>query len=463
MAALALTINGETEQIEETDDTRQQAMRRYWQAKQRGDATARLVRLEDLDAANDPIACPPDDDDDPPPAAPARVLPLPDSTVQGGTVSEIARSRIRLQDKWLDEAGFALAPPIYAPGTRVLPVGDANFRTERRRVEALPPFPGAASAIVAAIREERRCDLPLALHHLSMTEKGTLMAGDQEFALEHGAFLQLALQAGFGMGARYLSERCDAPLRAQNVNAQLEKLPGKTVVLRTRVSEPGAPASTFAVVSPRYAPCDADEVLTAVTPSLMDARAEVVYDGSGVRATALFMPDRVVDLAAGDIFKVGVRVAAEDTGRGRVRIAAVAWRNRCLNLLVIDEGEVETVSEVHRGNGARILAAVKDGVEAARAKVSRFLDAWGHARSVRVDPEQVLREWVEHKRVGTGSERTRDVVVEALLTAWHKEPGDTLADAVNAVSRAAHEEPTFGLDFRELLERQAARLVLVPR
>lgn len=446
---LALTTHGLTEHLPEAD--KDDAMRRFWDARRQGDTTANLVRIEELVSANS--AMPDDPDDDPPPAAPATA----------GAVSPLAIARIRRDEAWLAEAGFALKPPIYAPGTRVLPVGDANFATERRRVEGLPPFTGAAGAVVTAVALENRRDVAVLLSSVAMNENGNLEVGGVEYAVEHSAFLQLALHTGFGMGARYLVERCSSDLRARNVNHQLAKHTDKTLVFRTRAERGEDRRRIFATVTKGYAACDTDQVLDSVAPSLADARAELVYDGVGVTATALFMPDHIVDLAAGDVFKAGVRVRTDDTGRGRVKIAAVLWRNRCLNLLIIDEGEVETVSEVHRGDPGRILAAVRQGVEAARGKVAHFLDAWGHARTVKIDPMETIRRWVAEKKVTPQSEKLRDQLVESLLCAWQREPGDTLADAVNAVSRAAHETPSFSMDYREQLERQAARLVLVPR
>jgi hypothetical protein len=446
---LALTLYGATEHLPEDDQDA--AMRRYWDAKQAGDATARLVRIEDLVAANGPPPTPnptPDPDDDPPPSAP-------------GAVSGLAFARIRRDEAWLADAGFALRPPVYAPGTRVLPVGDANFRTERQRVEGLPPFPGAAAAVEGTIRLENRADVSASVRDVAMNDYGNLVVGETEYALEHGAFLQLALHLQIGMGARYLVERCDRELRAENVNHQLRKFPDKALVFRTRAGPEDEPRRIYATVTRGYTPVDTDAVLKTVLPCLTDARAELVYDGSGMTATALFMPDHVVDLAAGDIFKAGVRIRTDDTGRGRVRIAAVVWRNLCLNLLIIDEGEVETVSEVHRGDPARILAAVALGVEAARAKIATFLDAWGHARTVKVHPTETIRQWVATKKLTPRTDKERDHLVDVILGAWEHEPGNTLADAVNAVSRAAHETPSFPMDFREQLERQAARLVLV--
>jgi len=178
------------------------------------------------------------------------------------------------------------------------------------------------------------------------------------------------------------------------------------------------------------------------------------------------MPDQVQDLAAGDIFKTGVRIETDDTGRGRIRVTGVAFRNMCLNLIIIEEGEVETVNLVHRGDPDRILEVVRGGVAQARAKVSAFLEAWGYARTVKVDVEEVLKQLVLERKIqvkGVRSAEERDAVVEVLLTAWRAEPGNTLADAANAVSRAAHEHPLWDVAVREELERQAARLVLVPR
>lgn len=446
MPMLALTIQGQTEYLPE--DQKDDAMRRYWYAFQQGDATAVLKRVDDVAPANGPMpGLPEDPDDEPPPTAPS-------------AVSKVAEERVSLQETWLTKAGFALAPPLYAPGTRVHPLGDRNFRIERQRVEALPPFRGAASAVMATVAHEHRRNVSAPLRELALTESGTLIVRGEEVSLEVGAFYQLAFHAGFGMGARYLAEKCDRGLRAENVNRQLQKHPDKLVTLRLRKTEEALPQA-FATVTPTYAVADTDAALQVAAPFLEDARAEVYYDGTGVRATALWMPDQVVDLAAGDIFKAGVRIETDDTGRGRIRVSAVVWRNRCLNLLIIGQGTVETVSQVHRGSSTKILDAVRSGVDVARAKVGDFLTAWGKARSLKTDPERLIRMWVEEKELQVPGERDPDAIVEALLAAYRKEPGDTYADAVNAVTRAAHENPLWGVNIREELERQAARLVYV--
>jgi len=435
---LALTINGATENV--ADDSKEEAMKRYWEARQQGDRSARLVVVEK----------PPETDPDPPPCPTAP-----------GVISKVAVERLERQEEWLKTAGFQVPPPIYAPGTRVKPLGDRNFKLERQRVEDMPRFPDAANRVIQAIANERRADLRVELGDIRMGVDGTILVDDQELGLEVDAFQQLAVTAGFGMGTKYLTTACDAKLRAVNVNEQLDGR-RREAVLRVREDGEGQ-RSVYAIVTPTYSVVDTDHVLQEVADELKDAHTELVYDGNGIKATALFMPDEVVDLAAGDIFKVGVRIETDDTGRGRVRVTAVVFRNRCLNLILIGEGAVETVSAVHKGDREKILTTVKEGVTKAREAVGPFLEAWGHARTVVVDIPATFRAWVEEKKISARGAKERDQVVEVLLAAWHKEPGNTLADAVNAATRAAHEAEGFGADWAEEIEKLAARAILVPR
>lgn len=60
------------------------------------------------------------------------------------------------------------------------------------------------------------------------------------------------------------------------------------------------------------------------------------------------------------------------------------------------------------------MEAVRDGVGKAREKVGAFLEPWGHARTVKVAPEALLRSWVEDKRLRPWAGQERDRGVEAL-------------------------------------------------
>jgi len=417
-------------------------MQRYWSAKQGGDKSANLERS----AGN----------------VPTSTAAAPERTAPPGVVSPLAAARIRRQDATLALAGFDVPPPLYAPGTVVTALGKEKFHIERKRVEDMPTFQDASAQLTRTIELEDRRDTLVEGSDLHMTPGGQLIAGDCTLGLEESAFTQLALLTGFGAGSRYLARHCSPGLRATNVNAQLEQR-SRSLVLRTR--RHGQGRSVYAIVTPTYAAVDSHQVLDAVSAELSETRVEMRYDGTGARATALFMPDQIVDLAAGDIFKAGVRIQTDDTGRGRIVISAVVYRNLCLNLILIGEGRVDTLSRVHRGDPQRILEELSPGVELAKDKIADFLDAWGHARTVKVDPPILFADWLTQRKLvipGVRTAQDRDQAVELLLGSWDREPGDTLADAVNAVTRAAHENPLWGVDIREELERQASRLVLIP-
>jgi len=447
---IELIIDGQTHHLPDTQ--RDQAMARYWGARAKGDSTAKITVVTDGPQDHGALV-------EQEATGESKEVP-----VAPGAVSPVAVSRIQLQEEWLKASGFDVPPPVYAAGTKVVALGEQNFRLERRAVQELPLFPDAALSVHDLIYEENRQDIEVGLGDIAMNEDGSLEVFGRSLGLQVPAFTQLALLCGFGMGARYLARLCSGGLRAQNVNHQLEKLRKqrrrRRLVLRTRRS--GEERRTVhAVVTPTYACVDTHQVLDRVSAKLSDARTELVYDGAGARATALWMPDHVEDLAAGDIFKAGVRIETEDTGRGRIRVCAVVWRNRCLNLIIVGTGTVETVSQVHRGSSKKILKTVEEGVEQARAKIDDFLGAWGHARTVQVEPEEQFIKWLRRGDIKLPGKRDERMTVEAFMAAWGVEQGNTLADAVNAVTRAAHQTTGWGWDVRETIERQAADLVLV--
>lgn len=382
-----------------------------------------------------------------------------------GEVSEVARERIRRQEAEAREAGFALPPPIYAAGTRVIDLGDENFVTERQCVEALPTFAEAAERVTGYVESENRRDEIWPLHDTRMAGDGTVFLDqnpEQRMALEPRAFSALCQRGGFGRGAAYLRDNCPVNLRAFNLNAQFLALdPNQDRRAMMRVRGPESSPAVYGVVSPRYTPYDVDQFLADAVPALADTRSEIVYDPdtSSVRADAFWMPDRVVDLAAGDVFKAGVRLRTADDGSGSLRIQALLFRNLCLNLIVIGEATVDVLRARHVGDAERIRTRVREGVEEARTRVGAFLEAWGHARTLKADFQALLPD-LALRAVELGAPRSQTADLEkAMALAYAREPGDTMADVSNAVTRAAHESP-FPQRTREILEALGSEVVV---
>jgi hypothetical protein len=391
-------------------------------------------------------------------ASMSRTPPAPAPT-PAGQVSSIAARRVAEQEAMANESGFRLPPPLFTAGTRVLALGDQNFKTERRRVEDLPRFDEAAGAVIDAVRAENREDLNVRLRDVSMSSDGRF-AG---LPMTEPSFRQLCGRIGTGYGAAYLSG-VPSPRRADNVNADITERGQKVdAKLRTRQGEDGE-REIFAVLSQKYATVDADQILRRSTPPLMDARGEITYDGERLRATALWMPDHIVDLSAGDVFKAGVRITSDDTGGGAIKVEGVLFRNRCLNLIIIGEARQASLNQIHLGNRDVIAAQIRPAVERARAMVAPFLAAWGLARTVEVaDPMEALRALVYGGPLAPDRLNQREGALAALRAAFDVEPGRTRADLANAITRAAHESDDLVQSYRDQMERYASRLIMAPR
>jgi hypothetical protein len=179
------------------------------------------------------------------------------------------------------------------------------------------------------------------------------------------------------------------------------------------------------------------------------ARGPALYnpDTTRMSSTLLWHADRVVNLAAGDVFKAGLKVSAGDAANGSVRIDLVLWRNLCLNMMIIGTGQTNLLAQRHQGSMDGIRCAVEHALGRAEWMLEGFARDWNLLRQTRftqvafggakrVSVPAILKVIAEDGSLdGLRGER----VYAGLHAAWEKEPGETLADVVNAVTRFAHE------------------------
>lgn len=413
-------------------------------------------------------------------------------TGSANTVSELAAERVARHEVALSKMGIALPPPIYAPGSRVNSWGVDNFRTKREEWAAQPLTSEALLTIAEHVKAERREDVNVPAHTLRMEDDGSLRGpGIGTLTLEEsglkGLLSMLAKDGGFDGHADVIdSSRLVFPrgatlmtempphLRAHVFNTMLNERgnAGQDVMLRTRKYN-GDDRSVFAVQSTSYGAFDADQVATAIADALHDsgARGEVIYNPrtTSLRAHAMWAADNVVDFSAGDVFKVGGTFRTNDAGGGSIRGDAGAWRNLCLNLIIIGAGKASVFRVAHKGSMDQVAQEIRAGMDNLKSGFATFLDEWGYLRpnaitditlwGERFDGVEHALTWgVEHKRIT--AEVKRNVLLETLLTAHSEEPGNTLADLVNSMTRAAHMD-LINDCARDTLERRAGELVPV--
>jgi len=420
----------------------------------------------------------------------------PAPVIEAGAMDHEGRLRSEADRELALVAGFAPQETVFARGSRVNEIGVSNARISREDWEKRPTMLDAATDFSALIAAERRKDVTAKASKLRMDANGMLVRGDgKKVAITPTAFRALVERMGLPRAAGYLSE-CWPELRAVNINRwakmigdaatsgnkrQMDEYPEKEFVLRTRVTAEGDP-QVFAAVGKGYTPFDADLVVDALAVNIdTTARAEIVYDGRRVKATALFHSDvQPEKYVAGEFFKFGAILSSADDGTGSVKCSIVGFQNLCLNLIIIDEQEIEVARIIHAGDAAKINERVREAVRAARGKIAPFLQKWNLAveddllKEIRAStPLLTVSEAIEgffngaiEKELVPLPKRNRETVLKGLAEAFDSDVSAasyrvsktvTRAGLVNAFTRYAHTELGAFDGFE--LEKAASKLI----
>jgi hypothetical protein len=197
-----------------------------------------------------------------------------------------------------------------------------------------------------------------------------------------------------------------------------------------------------------------------------DSRCDVKYDGYHLKLDVLFHTDVKPEYAvAGEIFKAGIIVRAADDGSGSIRISTELYRNLCLNLIIIDFDKVLVGKRRHAGKNKDIGTKITEYLASADEKLSYFMKAWSGANQENILTKYNLADisTVFLGLTGNGVVKVPGVRPEdlstMLMSSWQKEPGNTKASVINAITRTAHEATWHTVDTAENLESLAGELL----
>lgn len=425
------------------------------------------------------------------------------------TVDIAGADRAAADETTCTRLGIALPPAFFALGTTLVDIGVDNARKARESFEALPPASEACAALAAEVDAEDRRSVAAGLSDLTLSPRGELARGSDgatrrepfSLGLEADAARQLqsTLRAKLGIGGDpgvvTGLEFPDADVVACAANtwnrytALLKRKEGsgaerKQVSLLTRMVEQpeqdGKPQprrqQVFAVVSEKYAECDAGKIATACgglvrdidaiamregkTP---DVRAEIIYDRKRTSIDLLthttIQPDAQV---VGDVFRVGLRVRSDDTGGGSLTVRSVAFRVACRNYTVVSaDGSITRIR--HIGDPARLLERLQEALQASSGALAAFAVQWGKACGRDAARDLLRGLETERKRrdelgalVDTllASERSTgwtaqqgavlDGIYRSILTTHDLAPVKAIEDEVIALRRAYHDPVNIG-------------------
>lgn len=359
--------------------------------------------------------------------------------------SEAADARIAAQERLADDLGFRLPPPLYRRGMLLRDGGAARVEALRKEWSDMPAVADAVAAFKRVIEGEQREDVPVDIGAARFNDDGTVLTTPRGvFTCEADGWPtlanRLATVADVPLIGAALAKYAGplAPMRGdylRKLQAEINrdhdvesvlareaerKVPAAPAMkLRTRVSATGLGRQVYAVTSTRYTSFDVDRVAQVVADMVAedggDYRAEIDYDGRSARINVVTFTDvDGVDAAAGEVYKAGFTLIADDVGDGGIAAEAEVWRNRCLNFIIVKASRVRVESLQHRGEITELTAKVRKAVAAAMAKIKPFAAMWNRAQVAPLAAEIDVR----------------------------RAAGDPLADAIAAWQRQAAAERT---------------------
>jgi len=330
-------------------------------------------------------------------------------------VDAAAKARIEGQHAALISGGVRVnaSEQFYATGTRM---ADSGYETqEGRKVEhdKLLPFVDVAHELNERIRSEKREDVVMTAGEFAsrLTVNGKIAVDG--LALREQAIRGLlgssrldspALGYVLGMRTRiadriaqirkvgpetdlgaalHAANNADKATIARTIVHECRLNPNEVLKLRTRRGE--GLGDVFAIVSKRYAPADAPEVLARVLDQLpRNAKGSWSYDPATttweLRAD-VWTPTPVEQQAVGEAFRGYTSFRSRDNGTGRLNAGGGVELLRCLNASTyVAEGV-----GVQRNHIGRIMLDVRAMQDKALSAIRALCAAWGVARETVIE------------------------------------------------------------------------------
>lgn len=421
---------------------------------------------------------------------------VPEKTVvpQGTRITEdgdgrFIESRIEHESRpWLHEAAEAVAVQVQKENRLDVPVllRDLRMLNDGRIVRVVEN--GKSTYEVARLVPDG--------DGLPMIEKGKVLAGGA-IPLERQAWPQLVsfLTDTLGYSAKYLGEKVSPAERALQFNTavvrwaksefedrqrwQVEGKNGKDPsdfdkIINIRTRNGTGPRGAYAFVSEGYAGYNADRICMDIANATRDmgVKGSVIYNPNTtlIKAHGGWHAQHVVDFGAGDVFRVGFQIESGDARNSGGNGFLVIERNKCRNFIILSTERIKSFSIRHVGKdfAIKLQSGIAELTKQAEQLLEIFAEDWGiaakkeYAEVIDVESathsEDPLTETMHQVVSMTGLDRevNRDVAVEALLRGYALEPGPTVSDLVNAVTRAHQLVP---VELVPAFERAGGRLL----
>jgi len=360
-------------------------------------------------------------------------------------------------NKALRKLGITPTKAVYDEGSELNETGKSNLLASKRTFDNLPSFKDGVKNIISTIKKEDRSISYSLLRNARMAENGrwTFDAGKTFYDIEDYALGKLLASFPMFPAFKRTYQYADTASLARFVNDQIVfrnktgELDDIKIQLGIRQRKHHDSKSVYRVVSPTYTNFSGDMSLQSFlgfSEGTKDSKFIGHYDEktTSYRAACMYHADHNT-IGAGSVFKAGVEVKGDDRGTGAVLVNSVAFRNLCLNLIIIAVEKGRLARIIHKGQGHSLR--LDGSLENAKETFSEFLAGWGKLENTQISSVKIwgktfdsvveALDWgVSKKKIG--KDIADKALLENLLGGYMFERGDTLSAFINSITRAAH-------------------------
>jgi hypothetical protein len=421
-------------------------------------------------------------------------------TVTPRTAEDTEKAHKMARDYMRKIGGDASEETWFPPGTEMMQIGKDTYRAKAQLHENMLPVAEAFGHGIERVRSEGRgISDPVDLTECKLTEanngKGYALVrpGMAPLDLEYQGLDQLFGKVSQGMPgplARML-HTLPAGEFIDITNKQLARagrFVGGPTVVRIQDRDHKGRRSAFSVVGEGFCPLPLDRVLEKALTEIeavaakagIDPRGEVKYNPRSTLATfkATWHAPEEYAARVGDPIEIGLKGKAGGAGNSFLTIQQALTLVRCINCTLMtwalteklrhSGSKTRTAEQNIRHGLSRASSAVEKVVSGMEEGVRMFGGLWGILKDTPIqsvalagakhtDVREALEAMVEKGQIG--KDIARDALVQSLTDGFDREPGGSLADLVNAVTRAAHEGMLDDIQQWQL-EREAGDLMM---
>lgn len=303
--------------------------------------------------------------------------------------------------------------------------GDLDFDTAAQKIVQAHEWDGAhrdlpvgdLKAWAVSARDGKFALVPLGRHHEPRTLRGS--------AFSH-------LSARLGAPADFI-RRLPAPLQLATINYLLSENESSPATLRLRGDE------IAAIVSGRYAPLDAQELVETIRAGLVrfgvlkDVRVRAWASGL-VDNLRLIFPSESVAVEVGDVSSVGLDISSSSFGKSALHVTPVVIRLVCKNGLRVPERR-GGMSFRHVGDPQRLRDGVAEAIPSALVFARGTMKLWKQSVSFMV--EDCARQVEELRELTVPERKAFETELQAATRTTSLPSSVRLYDFVNALTASA--------------------------